>query len=86
MGYALAVDLADNYSTEVALELHLRTNFYPPVPHKMASVCLDAIQAINDGDDEYLVQLPEGVLWRGQDSAPAWSVAENFRLAPWISE
>jgi hypothetical protein len=46
----------------------------------MVPVCVDAIEAMMDGDSDELVALPEGTLYKGRSSAPAWAVMENFRL------
>ena len=72
-----------------AILVQLRSNHYPPVPTSMVQPCLDAIRIIQDaqyGDAEAseLVKLPEGITWRGNDSAPAYAIVESHHLEPFI--
>jgi hypothetical protein len=88
MGSITAIDLAE--SVELSLEdqigIHLTSNHYPPVPKSMVPVCIDAIDKANDGDWEAMVKLPEGVSWKGQLEAPAYSIIEAHHLEFWIME
>jgi hypothetical protein len=88
MGSITAIDLAE--SVELSLEdqigIHLTSNHYPPVPKSMVPVCIDAIDKANDGDWEAMVKLPEGVSWKGQVEAPAYSIIEAHHLEFWIIE
>jgi hypothetical protein len=88
MGSITAIDLAE--SVELSLEdqigIHLTSNHYPPVPKSMVPVCIDAIDKANDGDWEAMVKLPEGVSWKGQIEAPAYSIIEAHHLEFWIIE
>lgn len=88
MGSITAIDLAE--SVELSLEdqigIHLTSNHYPPVPKSMVPVCIDAIDKANDGDWESMVKLPEGVSWKGQVEAPAYSIIEAHHLEFWIIE
>jgi hypothetical protein len=88
MGSITAIDLAE--SVELSLEdqigIHLTSNHYPPVPKSMVPVCIDAIDKANDGDWEAMVKLPEGVSWKGQLEAPAYSIIEAHHLEFWIIE
>lgn len=87
MGNQLARELADNdmgISLDNALAIHLQSNHYPPVPLSMVPVCLDAIDSYNatfSGDE--LIELPEGVSWKGKTSAPAWAIIEAHHLDAW---
>jgi hypothetical protein len=90
MGNQLASELADNdlgLSRDNALAIHLQSNHYPPVPLSMVSVCLDAIDSYNatfSGDE--LIELPEGVSWKGKTSAPAWAIIESHHLGAWCDD
>jgi hypothetical protein len=88
MGSITAIDLAE--SVELSLEdqigIHLTGNHYPPVPKSMVPVCIEAIDKANDGDWESMVKLPEGVSWKGQIEAPAYSIIEAHHLEFWIIE
>ena len=91
MGRVTASDLATNgeeygLSMTQSLEIHLRYNHYPPVPISMVAVCISAIESYNanlNGDE--LIQLPEGVSWRGQTSAPAIAIIESHHLDEWCN-
>ena len=56
------------------------SNHYPPVPVSMIQPCTDAINAINEGDYEREINLPDGISYRGNTAAPAWSIAEAHHL------
>ncbi len=88
MGSITAIDLAESVelSLEDQISIHLRSNHYPPVPVSMVPVCIEAIDKANEGDWESLVKLPEGVSWRGQLEAPAYSIIEAHHLEFWIIE
>lgn len=88
MGSITAIDLAESVelSLEDQIRIHLTSNHYPPVPKSMVPVCIDAIDKANDGDWESMVKLPEGVSWKGQVEAPAYSIIEAHHLEFWIIE
>jgi len=88
MGHNTAVDLAENLdlSIEAQLSYHLQANHYPPVPVSMVPVCIEAINAYWDDDTDKLITLPEGVLWRNQTEAPAWSILEGHHLSAWTAD
>lgn len=87
MGYMSAIDMAEHADDIVrAISWHLTANHYPPVPTSMVPVCIAAIDALNEEDPDRLVDLPEGILWRDHDYAPAWAIAEAHHLEPWLSE
>lgn len=84
MGYNTALDLTE-LDLEVALGYHLQGNHYPPVPLTMVQPCLDAIQAYWEDDLNRMIDMPEGVSYRGSNEAPAWAVIEQHHLDAWIS-
>lgn len=67
-------------SLESALSWHLRANHYPPVPETMVPVCIAAIDAANEGDWDRSIDLPEGVSYRDQTTAPARAIIEGHHL------
>jgi hypothetical protein len=74
---------------ERAIEIHLRSNHYPPVPSSMVGPCLEAIEIIErsqwgDADVSDRVALPDGVRWRGEESAPAYAIVESHHLESFI--
>jgi hypothetical protein len=73
-------------SLEQAIGWHLQSNHYPPVPLSMVPVCIEAIEAGQEEDWGRLIELPEGVLWRGKNSAPASALVEAHHLDSWLQE
>jgi len=90
MGSNFATELADNdlfdLDLETAIGYHLQGNHYPPVPLIMVQPCIDAIDAIHAGDGDTLIDMPEGVSYRGKTQAPAWAIAEQHHLQAWLPE
>jgi hypothetical protein len=87
MGSNFATELAENdlgLSMEDSIRIHLQANHYPPVPSSMVQPCIDAIDAYHDEDFNRLIELPEGVSWRGENSAPAHAIAEAHHLDAWL--
>ena len=68
------------------IEIHLSSNFYPPIPRFMAQACVDALNAYWEQDINRMIDMPEGVLYKGSTSAPAWAVVDQHRLGPWLDE
>jgi hypothetical protein len=86
MGNNFAADLAEmDLDLNNAIAIHLTSNHYPPVPSSMVQPCIDAIDAINDEDGNRLIELPEGVSWRGETHAPAYAIAEAHHLHNWLN-
>ena len=89
MGSTLATELADGtlgLDMESAIAMHLQGNHYPPVPLSMVQPCIDAIDAYWEDDSSREIELPEGVSWRGNTSAPAYTIIESHHLESWCSE
>ena len=84
MGYNTAQELASILDLESAIAMHLQANHYPPVPTSMVQPCIDAIDAYHDEDYQRLIELPEGVSWRGETSAPASAIVEAHHLDAWL--
>ena len=75
-----------NMPLQRQIEMHLSTNFYPPIPKFMAQACVDALNAYWEEDINRMIDMPNGVLYRGSTSAPAWAVVEQHRLGPWLDD
>ena len=84
MGYTTATELASILDLEGSLAMHLQVNHYPPVPKSMVQACIDAIDAYHDEDYQREIELPEGVSWRGNTTAPASAIAEAHHLDAWL--
>jgi len=88
MGAQLARELAElgSDNPRQAMEWHLTANHFPPVPTTMVDACFQAIDALNEGDYDKLIQLPEGVGYRGRVAAPASAIVEAHHLESWLAE
>jgi len=50
----------------------------------MVEPCIEAIKAGRDEDYDRLIDLPEGISWRGKTAAPAHAIIEGHHLGPWL--
>ena len=87
MGRVFAEELSSDefgLGLSESIRIHLVSNHYPPVPASMVPVCMQAIQSYNEnmnGDER--LELPNGVSWRGEATAPAWAIIESHHLHAW---
>jgi hypothetical protein len=87
MGHTTAVAISElDIPLKKQIEIHLVSNFYPPIPRFMAQACVDALNAYWEEDTNRMIDMPEGVSYKGSTSAPAWAVVEQHRLSPWLNE
>jgi hypothetical protein len=89
MGSNMAYDLASDelgLDLEMALSMHLQGNHYPPVPLSMVQPCIEAIDAYWDEDYNKLIEMPEGVFYRGESFAPAHAIVDQHHLHAWLQE
>jgi len=77
--FAELVDAGD-VSLRSAVEYQLRCNHYPPVPLSMVDPCIFAIEAINEGDPDREINLPDGITWHDEIAAPAYAIADGHHL------
>ena len=68
------------------LSWHLTGNHYPPVPTSMIEPCIQAIEAVREYDFEREIALPEEVLWRGREAAPAHAIVSAHHLEAWCDD
>ncbi len=81
MGSVTAIGLADTeLDLERQLAYHLQGNHYPPVPLSMVQPCIEAIDAAYDEDYDRMIEMPQGVSYKGNTHAPAWAVIEQHHL------
>lgn len=81
MGSVTAIGLADSVlDLETQLAYHLQGNHYPPVPLSMVKPCIDAIDAAYDEDFDRMIEMPQGVSYKGNTHAPAWAIIEQHHL------
>ena len=89
MGSNLAYDLASDelgLDLETAIGYHLQGNHYPPVPLSMVEPCIEAIDAYYEEDYNKLIEMPEGVFYRGDRYAPAYAIVQQHHLNAWLPE
>ncbi len=87
MGRTYAEGLVDSgISLEQGLTIHLTSNHYPPIPTSMVIPCIEAIYAYADEDYSRLIELPEGITWKGNTSAPADAIVEAHHLDPFVAD
>jgi hypothetical protein len=87
MGSQLAQEISDfDMPLRNQIEIHLVSNFYPPVPRFMAQTCVDALNAYWEEDTKRMIDMPKRVSYKGSTSAPAWAIVEQHRLWPWLQE
>lgn len=88
MGSNFANDLATmaDLSLSETIGMHLRGNHYPPVPLSMVPICIEAINAYYEDDYNREIEMPEGVSYKGRNTAPAWAIIEQHHLDAWLPE
>jgi hypothetical protein len=86
MGSLQATEMANMLSVKDGLAWHLRSNHYPPVPLSMIGACIEAINAYNEDNSNMEIEMPEGVSYRGNTTAPAWAIIESHHLQSWLAE
>jgi hypothetical protein len=52
----------------------------------MVPICIEAIDAVNEGDWDRKIALPEGVGYKGLTVAPASAIVEQHHLEAWIED
>lgn len=83
MGSASVAPLRAVLAERAAIEWHLQYNHYPPIPVQMTDVALEALSVVRPDPYEFedvRIQLPDGVTWRGQETAPVSAIMENMHL------
>jgi hypothetical protein len=86
MGNNTALDLASEFDLEQGIAYHLRGNHYPPVPLSMVQPCIEAIDAWWEEDSDRLIEMPEGVSYRGEKFAPAHAIIDQHHLHAWLQD
>ena len=86
MGSVTAIGLAETeLDLERQLAYHLQGNHYPPVPLSMVAPCIEAIDAAYDEDYDREIEMPQGVSYKGNTTAPAWAIIEQHHLSWFIT-
>ena len=84
MGSTFATDLAGlDLDLSTAIGIHLSSNHYPPVPTSMVLPCIEALEAYWEDETDREIAMPEGITYKGFNTAPAWAVIEQHHLHAW---
>ncbi len=88
MGALQAREMANapELTMEQAIEWHLRTNHYPPIPSSMVLPCMEAIDAYWEDDLDKEIAMPTGVYYKGRNTAPAREIIIQHHLDAWCEE
>jgi hypothetical protein len=87
MASGVLEDMGIHLDIETQIGIHLSANHYPPVPKFMVKPCVEAIDAVNDlGLWDLEIEMPEGVSYKGKNTAPAHAIIEQHHLDAWIIE
>jgi len=62
------------------LEWRLTSNHYPPLPTILIDACREALAALRDEESDRKIDMPEGIQFRGKDSATASEIADSAHL------
>lgn len=85
MGSIFASDLAEgDLDLSTAIGIHLSANHYPPVPSSMVLPCIEALEAYWEDETDREIPMPEGVTYKGFNTAPAWAIVEQHHLEAWL--
>ena len=89
MGMLSAMAMQDEelgLTLEQQIGWHFSSNCYPPVPGEMIPTAIYALDLVNAGEGDRLIQLPEGVQYRGSDYVSGWDAVESWHLGAWVIE
>jgi hypothetical protein len=85
MGYVVAYDFATECENlHLAIAEHFCKNSEPPVPLYMVAVAIKAINAVLNGEEFAVIELPPGVTWRDELTVRAQSAVDSLHLAAFI--
>ena len=73
-------------SLEQTLRWHLTYNHYPPVSVSMVPVCAEAIDHANVEDYDTLLNLPEGITFKGNTKAPVYEIINAHHLQTYLED
>ena len=86
MGRLQAEEMRDRMSLDQALTWQLRSNHYPPVPLSMVPVCKKAIKKANAGNWDALINLPDGITYKGLFHAPVSEIIRAHHLDTFLED
>ena len=63
---------------------HLQNNLNPPVPLAMVETCIEAITKADNEEWDSLITLPEGIKYKGENTATVEVIVESHYLQDFI--
>lgn len=63
-----------------AMQWHLQHNLYPPAPIDFAPACVEALEALEEGEEDREIDLGDRLLVGGERVVSAERLAEEFFL------
>lgn len=84
MGYTSALGMAKATDLETALSWHFTANHFPPLPTTLIPAAMQAIAMASDEEWDEAVELPEGITYKGQNTAPVAAMVEAWHLGAFI--
>lgn len=81
---ALAISQSDEMTLEQQIGLHFAANCYPPIPAIMIEPSIEAIDAMIDDEPDRLIDLPDGVSFRGYAYCTAYDIVDGHHLWSWV--
>ena len=63
---------------------HLQNNLHPPVPLAMVETCIEAIEHANKEEWDSLITLPEGIKYKGENTATVETIVDGHYLQDFI--
>lgn len=90
MGTTGAMGMADevnrgNVQLVVALDWHLTSNHYRPLPHTMIPIAVWAIEQANEGNWEGTHTMPRGIQFRYCDEITVEEAVESMHLESFLA-
>lgn len=87
--------MGNNFATELSTEtsltleqqiaIHFSSNCYPPIPHTMIPVAVEAIKACNEEQYDLEIELPPFITFRNSTTVTAINAVDNLRLEAWTN-
>lgn len=73
-------------SLDNALGWHLQSNHYPPLPYEVNAIAKRIIEEQGEWAWDDIIDLPEGMSYRGQQHAPVWACVEAWHLDAFLEQ
>lgn len=80
MGRLAAEGMLEMAGFDAALDWHMKTNHYPPLPSSLIPVAKIVIEKAKQGRWDARVKLPEGVSYQGKRIVPVSACVEAWHL------